>query len=171
LTIPIRLGLKIAALDTPSHHKKGVYQIMGFDLKVYIPTVTRCVPVNFSLFSPIYTCSRGISNQCLIFLILIGSGIIWMNKATVINVTRTSKYVMRKAPMKNPMIVTVIVPVVIALASQAYILVQLTAQVSQLSDKMSQPDSQQWVRGNLPILTPAKPSCDRDVFDQRREFL
>lgn len=76
-----------------------------------------------------------------------------------------------KAHMKNQMIVTVIIPVVIALAIQAYMMFKLTDQVSQLSAKISQLNSQQLEGPNFPILTPEKPGCEIDIFEGQRESL
>jgi len=78
---------------------------------------------------------------------------------------------LEKAQMKNPMFVTVIIPVVIALAIQACMMFQLTKQVNQLSARISPPGSQKLEKPNFPIFTPAKPGCDSDVFEGQRESL
>ena len=78
---------------------------------------------------------------------------------------------LEKTQMKNPMFVTVIIPVVIALAIQAYMMFQLTKQVSQLNALIRPPGSQKLEMPNFPIFTPAKPCCESDVFEGRRESL
>jgi hypothetical protein len=69
------------------------------------------------------------------------------------------------------MIVTVIVPVVTALAIQAYLMIKLTDQVSQLSTKISQTGGQQLESPNFPILAPRKPGCESNVIEKKRESL
>lgn len=76
-----------------------------------------------------------------------------------------------KAHMKNQMIVTVIVPVVTALAIKAYLMIKLTDQVSQLSTKISQPGGQQLESPNFPILASTIPGCESDVIEKKRESL
>lgn len=69
------------------------------------------------------------------------------------------------------MIVTVIVPVVTALAIQAYLMIKLTDQVSQLSTKISLPGDQQLEGPNFPILAPRKLGCENKVIEKKRESL
>jgi hypothetical protein len=73
--------------------------------------------------------------------------------------------------MKIQMIVTVIIPVVIALAIQSYMILKLTDQVSLLTANINLHGSQQLEGPNFPILTPEKRGCESDIFEGQRESL
>ncbi len=66
---------------------------------------------------------------------------------------------------------TVILPVLIALGLQAYMLFQLNKQVHYLNRQLNQTLSLQSTSPTFSTFTPANPGCENKLFDSRSEAL